>query len=140
MIGTRGADVRIGPPVRGKDLSSRAAKGRCCSEPGCTTILSTYNASPTLAAADAKTPPMPAASDLRNFRRPVLLIAGEADAYCPAPALEELGLTLPSCEISVLPGTDHFLWRREREAAGIVGAFATRVLGPAGAGPAMPPP
>jgi len=93
-----------------------------------------------LAAADAKTPPMPAASDLRNFRRPVLLIAGEADAYCPAPALEELGLTLPSCEISVLPGTDHFLWRREREAAGIVGAFATRVLGPAGGGPAMPPP
>lgn len=47
MIGTRGADVQIGPPVRGKEHSSRPAKGRCCSEPGCSTILSTYNASPT---------------------------------------------------------------------------------------------
>jgi hypothetical protein len=31
----------------------------------------------------------------------------------------------------VVPRTDHYLWRREREAAGIVGAFAERVLTPA---------
>jgi hypothetical protein len=47
MIGTRGADVGIGTPVRGRESGSRAAKGRSCSEPGCSTILSTYNASPT---------------------------------------------------------------------------------------------
>jgi len=26
-------------------------------------------------------------------------------------------------------GTDHFFWRREKEVAGIVGAFASRLLG-----------
>ncbi len=27
-----------------------------------------------------------------------------------------------------MPGTDHFLWRREKEVAEIVGSFAERVL------------
>ena len=93
-----------------------------------------------LAPADVAVPAPPEAAELRAFRRPVLLLAGEADAHCPAPALEDLGRTLPSAEIVILPGTDHFLWRREREAAGVIGAFATRVLGLTDAGPGEPPP
>jgi len=93
-----------------------------------------------LAPTDVEVPPLPGAAELRTFRRAVLLLAGEADVYCPAPALEELGRALPSAEVAILPGTDHFLWRHEREAAGIVGAFAMRVLGPAGGGREEPSP
>lgn len=74
-------------------------------------------------------PPIPGADELRPFRRPVLLLAGSEDPHCPRPALEALGRTMPAAEVAILPGTDHFLWRREREAAGIVGAFAERVAG-----------
>jgi hypothetical protein len=35
--------TQFGPPVRGKEASSRAARGRVCDEPGCDTVLSTYN-------------------------------------------------------------------------------------------------
>jgi hypothetical protein len=31
-------------------------------------------------------------------------------------------------EVVVIEGTDHYLWRHEREAAAIVGDFADRVL------------
>jgi len=82
-----------------------------------------------LAPAAVEVPPPPEDAELRTLRRPVLLVAGDADAYCPAPSLGELGRTLPSGEVVLLAGTDHFLWRREREAAAIIGAFATRVLG-----------
>jgi hypothetical protein len=93
-----------------------------------------------LAPADVEVPPLPAPDELRALRRPVLLLAGEADVHCPAPALEVLGGALPSAEVVVLAGTDHFLWRREREAAAIVGAFATRILAPTGRGPKEAPP
>lgn len=36
-------NVRFGAPDRGKGASSRAIKGRLCAEPGCATVLSTYN-------------------------------------------------------------------------------------------------
>jgi hypothetical protein len=35
--------AQVGSPIAGKGASSREAKGRVCSRPGCTTILSTYN-------------------------------------------------------------------------------------------------
>jgi hypothetical protein len=35
--------VRFGAPERGREASQRASKGRSCSEPGCSTVLSTYN-------------------------------------------------------------------------------------------------
>jgi alpha/beta superfamily hydrolase len=79
---------------------------------------------------DVSLPPVPDAAILRTFRRPVLLLAGDADIYCPAPALEELGASLPHAEVAVLEGTDHFLWRHEGEAAAIAGAFVDRVLTP----------
>jgi len=33
----------LGSPTRGHEASARPSRGRACSEPGCTTILSTYN-------------------------------------------------------------------------------------------------
>jgi alpha/beta superfamily hydrolase len=78
---------------------------------------------------DIGIPDAPTASELRAFRRPVLLLAGEGDVYAPRPRLESLAAQLPSSEVAILPGTDHFLWRREKEAAAHVGAFAARALG-----------
>ena len=75
-------------------------------------------------------PPPPNATELRSFRRPVLLLAGEGDVVCPRPALETLGRALPKGRVEILAGTDHFLWRREREAAAIAGGFAERAAGP----------
>jgi hypothetical protein len=47
MVKSSGGDVRYGAPDRGKDVASRAAVGRCCQAPACTTVLSTYNRSAT---------------------------------------------------------------------------------------------
>lgn len=82
-----------------------------------------------LDATDLELPPLPGRSELRAFRRPVLLLAGEGDLSCPRPQLEALGRTLPNADVAIVPGTDHFLWRHEKEAAEIVGAFAARLLG-----------
>jgi hypothetical protein len=43
--GSGRAGARIGPPDRGKGVASRAPGGRVCDREGCSTILSTYNAS-----------------------------------------------------------------------------------------------
>jgi hypothetical protein len=37
--------VLFGAPKRGKEGSARPPRGRTCDEPGCATVLSTYNAS-----------------------------------------------------------------------------------------------
>jgi uncharacterized protein len=79
--------------------------------------------------ADIDVPPVPATAELRVFGRPTLLLAGEGDVYCPRPRLEALGTAMPNAEVVILPGTDHFLWRREKEAAEAVGVFAGRVFG-----------
>ncbi|HEV2951525.1 MAG TPA: hypothetical protein VGZ51_05440, partial [Actinomycetota bacterium] len=75
---------------------------------------------------DLALPPMPAAAELRLLRRPVLFLAGDLDEYCPAAELGVYGKGV--AEVVILHGTDHYLWRREREAAAIVGDFANRVL------------
>jgi alpha/beta superfamily hydrolase len=76
---------------------------------------------------DLAVPDPPSPSELRTFRRPVLLLSGEHDDYCPAGDLDELARGFPDAETVVVPGTNHNLWRRERDAAAIVGAFAARV-------------
>jgi len=78
--------------------------------------------------ADIEIPPTPGPSELRAFARPTLLLAGEGDVYCPRPRLEQLGAAMPNAEVVIVPGTDHFLWRREKEAAETVGSFAERAL------------
>jgi hypothetical protein len=77
---------------------------------------------------DLDIPPMPSASELRTLDRPVLLLSGENDEYSPAARLEEVEKALPRAELAIVAGTDHYLWRHEREAAGIVGEFAARVV------------
>ncbi len=78
--------------------------------------------------ADVEIPPTPGSSELRAFTRPALLLAGEGDVYCPPPRLESLGRTMPKAEIVIMPGTDHFLWHREKAVAETVGSFAVRTL------------
>ena len=73
-------------------------------------------------------PDVPPASELRSFRRPVLVLAGEHDGYAPEPRVRELASAFPNAEVAIVPGTDHYLWRHERDAAAIVGGFAERVL------------
>jgi hypothetical protein len=76
---------------------------------------------------DLQLPPMPAAAELRLLNRRLLLIAGANDEYCPADELRAYGEGV--AEVVIIDGTDHYLWRREREAATIVGDFADRNLG-----------
>lgn len=73
-------------------------------------------------------PDLPSSSELRLFRRPVLLLAGQHDEYAPETRVRELAAAFPNAEVAVVPGTDHYLWRHEREAAATVGAFAERLL------------
>jgi alpha/beta superfamily hydrolase len=77
---------------------------------------------------DVDVPAMPTSAELRLLRRPVLLLAGDADVYCPADALGRLATDLPNARVEILGGTDHYLWRREKEAARIVGEFAEAML------------
>lgn len=44
-VSNRANRTEFGPPVRGKASTDRSARGRRCAENGCTTVLSTYNAS-----------------------------------------------------------------------------------------------
>lgn len=73
-------------------------------------------------------PPLPVRDRLKAYARPILLLAGEADPFCPVPELRSLGRRLPRARVEVLEGTDHFFWRREREAARVVGSFAASAL------------
>jgi alpha/beta superfamily hydrolase len=77
---------------------------------------------------DLDIPPPPTAAELRAFRRPVLFLAGEHDAFCPPEELRALAAPLPRVEVVVLPSTDHYLWRHEREAAATIGEAAERAL------------
>jgi len=74
-------------------------------------------------------PPTPSAAELRMFRRPVLLLSGATDQYSPEEELRALAGTMPSADVWIVEGTDHYLWRHEREAAGVVGEFAERLFG-----------
>jgi uncharacterized protein len=77
---------------------------------------------------DVELPPLPEPAELRLLRRPVLLLAGHEDPYCPPEALRTYAAAFPMGEVVVVDGTDHYFWRREKEAAGIVGGFVDRVL------------
>ena len=35
---------------------------------------------------------------------------------------------MPNAELVIVPGTDHFLWHREKAVAETVGSFAVRTL------------
>jgi hypothetical protein len=75
---------------------------------------------------DLHLPPLPEPSELGRLKRPVLFLAGEQDEYCPADELRAYADS--AAEVVILDGTDHYLWRREREAAEIVGSFSDRAI------------
>jgi uncharacterized protein len=83
-----------------------------------------------LAESSAALPELPERSVLARLGRPVLLVAGEADQFCPVPELRGLARRIPGAEVEVLPGTDHFFWKREREVARRIGTFAEKALFP----------
>jgi alpha/beta superfamily hydrolase len=73
-------------------------------------------------------PDLPGRSELARFDRPVLLVAGEADQFCPVPEVRSLARRLPRAEVAILSGTDHFFWKREREVGALIGDFVERTL------------
>jgi uncharacterized protein len=79
---------------------------------------------------DFDVPPIPDEASLRSLRASALLLSGERDEFCPPEDLRSLGERFRRCEVVVAAGTDHYFWRREREAAGVVGEFADRTLTP----------
>jgi uncharacterized protein len=80
-----------------------------------------------------RVPELPDRRELAALEGPVLLVAGEADPICPVPDLRRLERRIPNSELVVIPDTDHFFWRREREVAAAVGDFADRMFGPGSA-------
>lgn len=73
---------------------------------------------------DHALPPLPDPADLRVLKRPVLLLAGAGDEHCPPDALRTYAGAFPQADVAVIDGTDHYFWRRESEAAAVIGAFA----------------
>jgi alpha/beta superfamily hydrolase len=83
-----------------------------------------------LAPHDLALPPLPEAAELRLVRCPTLLLAGVHDPYCPAETLRSYGASIPDGRVTVVEGTDHYFWRREREAAETIGTFVDEILSP----------
>jgi alpha/beta superfamily hydrolase len=73
-------------------------------------------------------PPPPGRDELAALGRPVLFVVGQADQFSPLPELRRLARRIPGSEIAVIPDTDHFFWKREKEVADRIGAFADAVL------------
>ncbi|HEV3475195.1 MAG TPA: alpha/beta fold hydrolase [Actinomycetota bacterium] len=71
---------------------------------------------------------LPTLGELERLTAPVLLVAGDADGICPVGNLRNLARWVPHGEVKIVPGTDHFFGRREREVAAAAGAFFEEVL------------
>lgn len=76
---------------------------------------------------DVQLPPVPSANQVKTRRRPVLFLAGSHDEYCPAEELREYAAA-SGAEVAILEGTNHYLWRRERDAATLIGDFLHRAV------------
>ena len=75
---------------------------------------------------DLKMPPLPSHEDLGRLERPILFLTGEHDEYCPADELRAYGEGV--AEVVIVEDVDHYLSRKEREAAAIIGDFAQRLV------------
>ncbi|CAN5693922.1 alpha/beta hydrolase [soil metagenome] len=77
---------------------------------------------------DLSLPALPSAQELARLPLPVLVLSGSNDQYCSPDEGRALADEIPRGRFHVVDGTDHYLWRREREAAAIVGEFVAEVL------------
>ena len=84
---------------------------------------------PPLEAPDVDVPSLPDAAALRSLQRPVLLLCGDRDRFCPPAMMAALGRLIPRASTLVVPGANHFFSRRERDAAEAIGSFVDRSLG-----------
>lgn len=73
-------------------------------------------------------PPLPSNEALAGFERPVLLVAGDRDRFCPEGELRLLARKLPDARLFIAPAADHYFAKREDEAAAEIGAFAEERL------------
>jgi len=58
---------------------------------------------------------------------PVLVVAGDADPYCPRADLERLRATLPGAEVRIVEGADHFFLGGLFPLGEAIGAWARRL-------------
>ena len=72
--------------------------------------------------------PFPSLAELESLTIPVLFVTGDRDEYCPSPELRNLAGWVSRGEVVVVPETDHFFGRREREVAELVGDWVGRAL------------
>ena len=68
--------------------------------------------------------------DLATFDRPVLVVAGTADPYCPLEALERLARAVPHATVRTVDGADHFFLGKLFSLGEIVGAWAHALAKP----------
>lgn len=80
---------------------------------------------------DVEVPPPPAPEELRRRRRPTLFVAGSEDEYCPADELRAYAEAAGGRAL-IVDGTDHYLWRHERETAVAIADWAQARLTRAG--------
>jgi uncharacterized protein len=76
---------------------------------------------------DLNMPPLPSREDLGRLQRPLLFLSGEHDEYCPADELHAYGDGV--AEVAIVDGVDHYLSKKERDAAAIIGDFADHLVG-----------
>jgi alpha/beta superfamily hydrolase len=77
----------------------------------------------------AERPEFPSGQRLASLARPVLFLSGERDTFSTPEAIRAIAATLPNAEAVILEGADHLFFRRERDAAVVVGGFAERAVG-----------
>lgn len=72
--------------------------------------------------------PFPSLAELESLTVPVLFVSGEGDEFCPSSELRGVAGWVPRGQVVVVPDTDHFFGRREREVAELVGDWVGRAL------------
>lgn len=77
----------------------------------------------------AERPEFPAAERLATLGCPVLFLSGERDKFSTPDAIRAIATRFPRAESVILEAADHLFFRREREAAAVVGEFSERAVG-----------
>jgi len=76
----------------------------------------------------AERPAFASKEQLAAFGRPVLLLSGERDRFSTPEAIRAIAERFPNAKAAILEDADHLFFRREREAAAVVGDFAERAV------------